>query len=392
MDDFFGRYAADLQTMKNARAIDIGTGMGGPARYMQVSRCLPVGGCRTMHLHPAGLDRVCVCVPASPTPIDAAEEKGPQGRPQRRLDRRLEEVAKAVGGGYCRLQMPLRLALGVRGTGAGHRLGALKGGGRGPPMHPCPPPPPYLFFQQEQYGMQVTAIEYLHELVKICQIMNSLLQIPEERFNIIKGDFSHMDVDYMQLEGQFQCMTAQLTFLHIADKEDLFKRCTDRPHFSPPSPPAPGESRALHPSSLEPRDALEEKGPQRRPHRRFGRRLEEVAIAVGGGYCRLQMPLKLALGVGGTVAGHRLGALEGGGGGFPPFQCIPAQAPSLCPHLLFLLHVELGLKGDARAKCDSPSRSFDGAWPCCLADASEGTQGDTACFATAAWVPRLMVM
>ena len=52
--------------------------------------------------------------------------KGPQRRPQQRLGRRLEEVAKAVGGGYCRLQMPLRLALGVRGTGAGRRLGALE--------------------------------------------------------------------------------------------------------------------------------------------------------------------------------------------------------------------------------------------------------------------------
>ena len=30
--------------------------------------------------------------------------------------------------------------------------------------------------------------------------------------------------------------------------------------------------------------------------------------------CRLQMPLRLALGVGGTVAGHRLGALRGGAG------------------------------------------------------------------------------
>ena len=36
------------------------------------------------------------------------------------------------------------------------------------------------------------------------------------------------------------------------------------------------------------------------------------------GYCRLQVPLKLALGVRETVAGHRLGALEGGGGGAPP--------------------------------------------------------------------------
>ena len=41
----------------------------------------------------------------------------------------------------------------------------------------------------------------------------------------------------------------------------------------------------------------------------------EVAKAVWGGYCRLQMPLRLALGV---WAGHRLGALEGGGGGSPP--------------------------------------------------------------------------
>ena len=32
-----------------------------------------------------------------------------------------------VGGGYCRLQMPLRLALAVRKTVAGHKLGALEG-------------------------------------------------------------------------------------------------------------------------------------------------------------------------------------------------------------------------------------------------------------------------
>ena len=61
---------------------------------------------------------------------------------QRRLDRRLEEVAKAVGGGYCRLQAPLTRALGVRETVAGHALGALERGGGGTsatfPMHPCP--------------------------------------------------------------------------------------------------------------------------------------------------------------------------------------------------------------------------------------------------------------
>ena len=61
------------------------------------------------------------------------------------------------------------------------------------------------------------------------------------------------------------------------------------------------------------------KGPQRRPQERLGRRLEEVAEAVGGGDCRLQMPLILTVAVRGTVAGRRLGPLEGGGGGAPPF-------------------------------------------------------------------------
>ena len=42
--------------------------------------------------------------------------------------------------------------------------------------------------------------------------------------------------------------------------------------------------------------------------------MEEVAEAAGGGYCRLQMPFKLALAVREAVVGHRLGALEGGGG------------------------------------------------------------------------------
>ena len=65
---------------------------------------------------------------------------------------------------------------------------------------------------------------------------------------------------------------------------------------------------------------LEGKGPQKRSLKRLDRRLKEVAKAVGGGYCRLQMPLRLAPAVRETVAGHRLGALEGGG--VPHFQCI----------------------------------------------------------------------
>ena len=78
-------------------------------------------------------------------PRDALEGKGPPRRPQKRLDRRLEEVAKAVGGSYCRLQGPLKLALGIRETVAGSRLGALEGGLPLPfPMHLCldPPHPP----------------------------------------------------------------------------------------------------------------------------------------------------------------------------------------------------------------------------------------------------------
>ena len=101
------------------------------------------------------------------------------------------------------------------------------------------------------------------------------------------------------------------------------------------------EDAALHPPPRPPRDALEGEGPQRRPLKRLDRRLEEVAEAVRGGYCRLQMPLRRALGVRGTVAGRRLGALEGGGGGSCPCNVsLPhPQGPSnarqtTCPRLL----------------------------------------------------------
>ena len=39
-----------------------------------------------------------------------------------------------------------------------------------------------------------------------------------------------------------------------------------------------------------PSEASERKRPRKRPQQRLDRRLEEVARAVGGGYCRLQMP------------------------------------------------------------------------------------------------------
>ena len=66
------------------------------------------------------------------------EGKGAPRRPQQRLGRRLEDVAKAVEGGCCRLQTPLRLALGGRGTVAGYRLGAWVS--PPPPAFPMHPP------------------------------------------------------------------------------------------------------------------------------------------------------------------------------------------------------------------------------------------------------------
>ena len=47
---------------------------------------------------------------------DALEGKDPHRRPQRQLDRRLEEFAKAVRGGYCQLQMPFKPPFAVRET------------------------------------------------------------------------------------------------------------------------------------------------------------------------------------------------------------------------------------------------------------------------------------
>ena len=88
------------------------------------------------------------------------------------------------------------------------------------------------------------------------------------------------------------------------------------------------------------------------------RRLAEVAKAVGGSYCRLQMPLSLALAARGTVAGHRQGALEGVT--YPPFQCIPPGGEGGgWSHLLRLLAVVTHpwLKGT------HPKRPLQGALP-----------------------------
>ena len=81
--------------------------------------------------------------PPPPSPRQALEGKGPQGRPQRRLDRRLEEVDQAVVGGYCWLQMPLKhLPSGRQWLGVGRA--PWRGEGPPPPSLqciPCPSPP-----------------------------------------------------------------------------------------------------------------------------------------------------------------------------------------------------------------------------------------------------------
>ena len=72
----------------------------------------------------------------TPLPRNAFEGKAPQSRPQNRVDRRSDAAAKVVGREYCRLQMPRKLALAVRETVSGHRLGN-RGRYLPPlPMHP----------------------------------------------------------------------------------------------------------------------------------------------------------------------------------------------------------------------------------------------------------------
>ena len=136
--------------------------------------------------------------------------------------------------------------------------------------------------------------------------------------------------------------------------------------------PAPGALCTGSPGAG--RDELEGKGPQKGAQQRLDRRLEEVAKAVGAGYCRLQMPLRLALAVRGTVAGHRLGALEGGGGGLyltplamhawgpgvriPCCMCAPGLTPTplLCPTNRPELRAERGNSDSRPGPRDVPCR------------------------------------
>ena len=66
-----------------------------------------------------GICAVSVCQDMRGSARGALEGKGLQSWPQRRLDVRLEEVAEAVGGGHCRLPMPLKVALAGTRDGGG---------------------------------------------------------------------------------------------------------------------------------------------------------------------------------------------------------------------------------------------------------------------------------
>ena len=90
---------------------------------MSPACCASLTGCAKGWARPWLVSSAFLLAGVGPGSRDALEGKGHQRRPQQRSDRRLEEVVKAVGGGYCRLEMPLTLALGVRETVAGHRRG-----------------------------------------------------------------------------------------------------------------------------------------------------------------------------------------------------------------------------------------------------------------------------
>ena len=137
------------------------------------------------------------------------EGKGPPRWPESRVEKRLEEVAKelaavnrtfggrigqpnvrraemcaetmyglfnwaakAVRGGYCGLQRPLKLALGVRETAAGHRLGALEEGGGGTP--PCDIPSGCCFLTGPR-TVTHSSLRMLRRVVAFCRPLRPVL-------------------------------------------------------------------------------------------------------------------------------------------------------------------------------------------------------------------------
>ena len=98
------------------------------------------------------------------------------------------------------------------------------------------------------------------------------------------------------------------------------------------------------------RDASQGKGPQ------ICRQLEGGAEAIGGDYCRLQMPLRLALGVRGTVAGRRRGGGGGAGSIPPPLHCIPGAGLSCGNEMLSVVVVSLGTAWAPRSQVSGDLR------------------------------------
>ena len=99
------------------------------------------------------------------------------------------------------------------------------------------------------------------------------------------------------------------------------------PGSRPPNP------HALHPSGREGQGCIRREGTSEVAPEAVRQAVGGVAKTVGGGYCRLQMPLSLVVPVRETVAGRRLGALEGGGVPPPPFHCIPGEGAGGHPSL-----------------------------------------------------------
>ena len=237
-------------------------------------------------------------------------------------------------GGYCRLQMPLKLALAVRGTVAGRRLGALEGRGGGYPRPlQCIPAQPCCVFTPATVpgpprgcSAPIDAPPHSQAHVRCRGVRRAAAvgvghqQSPGLRAGGGRGRL-HVRGGHERPSAARHLPDAPR--LPVAEAEGHGGRRPDGARQDPPPDdravgaaeharrvcPA-GVGQAPRRSGGQARGASEGKG---RPQRRLGRRLEEVAKAVGGGFCPLHMPLRLALGVRGTVAAHWLDALEGWG-------------------------------------------------------------------------------
>ena len=193
------------------------------------------------------------------------------------------------------LQMPLKPALAVRGTVAGHRLGAPKrgrgGGDTSPPSNAplrSPPPPPPPPSASEPPGVashnRPQVAELREEIVRLQRVLPDAEELAGEAKAL------RQELDDSQAEARrLQTRIAEVTADNARLQEELCSRqvcgCGGG-----------GAEAGMHQKGT---------GPPKRPQMPLGWRLEEVAEAVGGGYCRLQMPLRPALEVRGPGGGRR---------------------------------------------------------------------------------------